>query len=199
MAIVTLTVYIFFFNTKHHTCPVFSQRISTYFVALIDCKASACIHTANFLWTAGPPISEAQDDFSFSFTNWRGLFIAFRFYGNDASIRETFVQGTFVSAPIPNFTSSSRLVFTISACLKRQSMLYHLELGHENKSSCDVLTSDCDLVHGHREPVMLSTFSQLLLFVHQLLAYIFLEWTFCSPWKIFFPSTTVCKFAWPLL
>lgn len=149
MAIVTLTLYIFF-NTKHHTCPVFSQRISTYFVALIGYKASAGIHTANFLWTAGPPINEAQDDFSFSFTNWRGLFITVRFYGNNASIRKTFVQGTFVNAPIPNFTSSSRLVFTVSACLKRQSMLYHLGLGHENKSSCDVLISDCDLVQGHR-------------------------------------------------
>lgn len=104
----------------------FSQIISTYFVALTDGKPSAFTHTANFLWTAGPLVSDAQDNFSFSFTNWRGLFITIRFYRNNTPILQTFVEGTFVNAPIPNLPSSARLVFTIRACLKRWTMLHHL-------------------------------------------------------------------------
>lgn len=96
----------------------------------VNCKVLAHIHTANFLWTAGPLINDAQDNFSFSFTSWWGLFITVRFYGNNTSIPQTFVQGTFVNAPIPNLPSSARLVFTISTCLKRGTMLYHSSPGH---------------------------------------------------------------------
>lgn len=104
---------------------LFSQIISTHFVALTNGKASACTRTANFLCTAGPLINDTQDNFSFSLTNRRGLFITIRFYRNNTSILQAFVEGTFVNAPIPNLPSRARLTFTIRACLKRWTILHH--------------------------------------------------------------------------
>lgn len=102
----------------------------TYYVVFINYKATAWIHTTNFLWTAGPLINEAQDNFSLSFTNRWGLFLTLRLYRNNASILQTFVEGTFINAPIPNLPGSAGLVFTVSTCLKRLTMSHHLQPGH---------------------------------------------------------------------
>lgn len=116
----TLTI----FYTKHLCTTCFFTNSINIFCG-INCKASAHIHTTNCLWTAGPLINDAQDNFSLSFTSRWGLFLTVRFYRNNTSIPETFVKGTFVNASIPNFPSSARVAFTVSACLKRWTRLYH--------------------------------------------------------------------------
>lgn len=104
-------------------------------------------HTTNFFRATGQLINDAHDYFSFSFTGGGGLFFTDGLYRNNASILQTFVEGTLINAPIPNLPSTAGLILAVSAHFKRLTMLCHLQPGYYSKSSHDVLNFGSLLFH----------------------------------------------------
>lgn len=86
-------------------------------------KAPVHPHTTNVFRTTRQLINNAHDNFSFSFTNRGGPFFTDRLYRNNASILQTFVEGTFINAPIPNLPNTTGVVFTVSAPFKRPTLV----------------------------------------------------------------------------